>query len=69
MAVQRSLGWALPKKSLAMTGLLYFFEELSFGFILLIFADERYRLLASVPASLYVISSFFLLCLSEYLKK
>jgi glycerol kinase len=48
MAVQRSLGWAVPKKTLTMT-------------------DERYRLLASIPGSLYIIGSFGLLALSEYL--
>ncbi|KAK4872952.1 hypothetical protein RN001_014981 [Aquatica leii] len=49
MAVQRSLGWATTKKSVAMT-------------------DERYRLLASVPASLFLMSSFGLLLLSELFK-
>lgn len=48
MAVQRSLGWALPKKSIAMT-------------------EERYKLLASIPGSLYVMASFGLVVLSEYL--
>jgi len=50
MAVQRSLGWATTKKSVAMT-------------------DERYRLLSSVPPSLYLIASFGLLVLSEILNK
>lgn len=50
MAVQRSLGWATTKKSIAMT-------------------DERYRLLASIPASIFLISSFGLLLLSEALKR
>ncbi|CAH2014917.1 unnamed protein product [Acanthoscelides obtectus] len=48
MAVQRSLGWALAKKSSVMT-------------------EERYKLLASIPCGLYVIGSFGLIALSEYL--
>ncbi|XP_017785874.1 PREDICTED: glycerol kinase-like isoform X2 [Nicrophorus vespilloides] len=47
MAVHRSLGWALGKKSAAMT-------------------DERYRLLSSVPAGLFLIGSFGMLVLSAY---
>lgn len=50
MAVQRSLGWATTKKSVAMT-------------------DERYRLLSSIPASLYIIISFGMLALSEIIKR
>ncbi|KAJ6627317.1 Glycerol kinase 3 [Pseudolycoriella hygida] len=46
MAVQRSLGWAVTKKSEAMT-------------------DERFRMLASIPCSLFVITSFILLALSR----
>jgi glycerol kinase len=46
MAVERSLGWAVSKKSEAMT-------------------DEKYRLLASIPASLFVLSTFVLLTLSQ----
>ncbi|RZF46022.1 hypothetical protein LSTR_LSTR004735 [Laodelphax striatellus] len=46
MAVQRSVGWATTKKSVAMT-------------------DERYRLLASIPGSLYILSSFLLLVISK----
>lgn len=46
MAVQRSLGWSVTKKSEAMT-------------------DERFRLLASVPASLFLISSFAMLAHSK----
>nr|CAD7588887.1 unnamed protein product [Timema genevievae] len=45
MAVERSLGWATTKKSVAMT-------------------DERYRLLASIPASWFLITSFTMLVLS-----
>lgn len=41
-AVQRSLGWAITKKSAAMT-------------------DERYRLLASIPASIFLVSTFIML--------
>ncbi|KAJ8919968.1 hypothetical protein NQ315_006498 [Exocentrus adspersus] len=48
MAVQRSLGWSLTKKSAVMT-------------------EERYKLLCSIPGSLYVIISFGLIALSEYL--
>lgn len=50
MAVQRSLGWATTKKSVAMT-------------------DERYRLLCSIPPSLYLILSFGMLALSEFIKR
>ncbi|XP_055549167.1 glycerol kinase-like [Wyeomyia smithii] len=46
MAVQRSLGWAVTKKSEAMT-------------------DERYALLASIPASLFLVSSFLMLVFSQ----
>lgn len=46
MAVQRSLGWAVTKKSEAMT-------------------DERYALLASIPASLFLLSSFMMLVFSQ----
>lgn len=46
MAVQRSLGWSVSKKSEAMT-------------------DERYRLLASVPASVFLICSFLFLAHSK----
>uniref|UniRef100_A0A8D8FJD7 glycerol kinase n=1 Tax=Culex pipiens TaxID=7175 RepID=A0A8D8FJD7_CULPI len=46
MAVQRSLGWAVTKKSEAMT-------------------DERYALLASIPASLFLLSSFVMLVFSQ----
>ncbi|XP_055612007.1 glycerol kinase [Uranotaenia lowii] len=46
MAVQRSLGWAISKKSDAMT-------------------DERYSLLASIPASLFLLSSFLMLVFSS----
>lgn len=42
MAVQRSLGWSVTKKSEAMT-------------------DERFRLLASIPCSLFIISTFLML--------
>ncbi|KAK7790598.1 hypothetical protein R5R35_012558 [Gryllus longicercus] len=48
MAVQRSLGWATTKKSVAMT-------------------DERFRLLASIPASWFLIVSFGMLVLSKEL--
>ncbi|CAH0545816.1 unnamed protein product [Brassicogethes aeneus] len=48
MAVQRSLGWALPKKSAVMT-------------------EERYKMLASVPAGVYLITTFSVLALSTYL--
>lgn len=48
MAVQRSLGWATTKKSVAMT-------------------DERFRLLASIPASWFLITSFGMLVLSKEL--
>ncbi|XP_071449832.1 glycerol kinase 3-like [Hetaerina americana] len=50
MAVDRSLGWAAPKKSPKMT-------------------DERYRLLASIPFSLYFISTFGLIVLAAELAK
>lgn len=50
MAVERSLGWAVPKKSTKMT-------------------DERYRLLASIPFSLYFISTFGLIVLAAELAK
>ncbi|XP_046400391.1 glycerol kinase-like [Ischnura elegans] len=50
MAVERSLGWAAPKKSPKMT-------------------DERYRLLASIPFSLYFISTFGLIVLAAELAK
>ncbi|XP_058825346.1 glycerol kinase [Topomyia yanbarensis] len=46
MAVQRSLGWSVTKKSEAMT-------------------DERYSLLASIPASLFLLSSFMMLVFSQ----
>lgn len=46
MAVQRSLGWAVTKKSEAMT-------------------DERYHLLASIPAGLFLLSSFMMLVFSQ----
>lgn len=46
MAVQRSLGWAISKKSAVMT-------------------DERYSLLASVPASIFLITSFTLLVMAS----
>lgn len=46
MAVERSLGWSVMKKSDAMT-------------------DERYRLLASIPAGLFVIGSFVMLAHSK----
>lgn len=46
MAIERSLGWSVTKKSEAMT-------------------DERFRLLASVPAALYVLSTFVLLACSR----
>ncbi|KXJ77716.1 hypothetical protein RP20_CCG006784 [Aedes albopictus] len=46
MAVQRSLGWAVTKKSDAMT-------------------DERYSLLASIPAGLFLLSSFVMLVFSQ----
>ncbi|CAG4996243.1 unnamed protein product [Parnassius apollo] len=49
MAVQRSLGWATTKKSIAMT-------------------EERYKLLASIPATLYIIGSFTMLVVSKMLK-
>ncbi|XP_047509709.1 glycerol kinase-like isoform X4 [Pieris napi] len=49
MAVQRSLGWATTKKSIAMT-------------------EERYRLLASIPATVYLIGSFAMLVVSSMLK-
>ncbi|XP_022125975.2 glycerol kinase isoform X2 [Pieris rapae] len=49
MAVQRSLGWATTKKSIAMT-------------------EERYRLLASIPATVYLIGSFAMLVVSSVLK-
>ncbi|XP_023024251.2 glycerol kinase 3 [Leptinotarsa decemlineata] len=49
MAVQRSLGWAVAKKTSVMT-------------------EERYKLLASIPGSLYLIGSFGMIALSEYLK-
>lgn len=42
MAVQRSLGWAVTKKSEAMT-------------------DERFRLLASIPCSWYIFTTFLML--------
>lgn len=50
MAVERSLGWAVPRKTVTMT-------------------EERYRLLASLPGSLYVLASFGLIALSEYVGK
>lgn len=46
MAVERSLGWSVSKKSEDMT-------------------DERYRLLASIPASIYVLGSFLMLLVSR----
>lgn len=46
MAVQRSLGWAVTKKSDAMT-------------------DERYSMLASIPAGLFLLSSFVMLVVSQ----
>ncbi|CAG9856142.1 unnamed protein product [Phyllotreta striolata] len=49
MAVQRSLGWAVPKKSAVMT-------------------EERYCMLASLPGCLYVIISFGMLAISEYIQ-
>uniref|UniRef100_A0A1B6L7W5 Probable glycerol kinase n=1 Tax=Graphocephala atropunctata TaxID=36148 RepID=A0A1B6L7W5_9HEMI len=48
MAVERSLGWASTKKSVAMT-------------------DERYRLLASIPPSWFLLASFTLLTVSQAL--
>lgn len=48
MAIERSLGWSVAKRSETMT-------------------DERYKMLASVPAALYVIGSFVMLALSNYL--
>ncbi|XP_075212630.1 glycerol kinase 3-like isoform X4 [Lycorma delicatula] len=50
MAVQRSLGWSIPKKSVSMT-------------------DERYRLLASIPGSLFLTLSFGILVLAKELYK
>ncbi|XP_073965992.1 glycerol kinase 3-like [Choristoneura fumiferana] len=49
MAVQRSLGWATVKKSIAMT-------------------EERYKLLSSIPATLFLIGSFTMLVVSNMLK-
>ncbi|XP_026324497.1 glycerol kinase isoform X2 [Hyposmocoma kahamanoa] len=49
MAVQRSLGWATTKKSIAMT-------------------EERYKLLASIPATLFLMGSFTMLVVSNMLK-
>ncbi|GAB0097837.1 Glycerol kinase [Sergentomyia squamirostris] len=46
MAVERSLGWAVTKKSGIMT-------------------DERYRMLSSIPASLFLIGSFVMLVVSR----
>lgn len=46
MAVERSYGWSVTKKSEVMT-------------------DERYSLLASIPASIFFISSFALLIISQ----
>lgn len=46
MAVERSLGWAVTKKSVIMT-------------------DERYRLLASIPCGVFLLSTFILLTLSQ----
>lgn len=46
MAIERSLGWSVSKKSAAMT-------------------DERYRLLASVPAALFVLGTFVMLACSS----
>ncbi|XP_050447710.1 glycerol kinase isoform X2 [Cataglyphis hispanica] len=48
MAVERSLGWAIVKKSELMT-------------------DERYCMLASIPASCFIMTSFILLRLSNYM--
>nr|CAD7459446.1 unnamed protein product [Timema tahoe] len=58
MAVERSLGWATTKKSVAMTVLI-----LEHSGVLAI-SDERYRLLASIPASWFLITSFTMLVLS-----
>lgn len=48
MAIERSLGWSVQKKSEAMT-------------------DERFRLLASVPAALFVLGTFVMLACSKRL--
>lgn len=48
MAIERSLGWSVQKKSEAMT-------------------DQRYRLLASVPAAMFVLGSFVMLAVSKRL--
>lgn len=66
MAVQRSLGWAISKKSDLMTG--WNFIACYNCFSNLFISDERYRLLASVPAGFFLISSFSLLALSEVLR-
>lgn len=46
MAVERSLGWAVSKKSQTMT-------------------EERYRLLASIPAGVFFFTSFLFLAVSQ----
>lgn len=46
MAVERSLGWSVTKKSGVMT-------------------DERFRLLSSIPASLFLLGSFVMLVVSQ----
>ncbi|KAI4492423.1 hypothetical protein M0804_002214 [Polistes exclamans] len=53
MAVERSLGWAAVKKSDQMTGNI---------------KNERYCVLASIPASWFLMSSFILLRFSQYLE-
>lgn len=64
--MQRSLEWAVTKKSITMTGLRF---NIVFSLYLQYFvSDERYRLLSSIPAGLYIISSFGILALSEILR-
>lgn len=67
MAVHRSLGWATTKKSPDMTGKLKLlritFTEIIFIYSLSI--DERFRLLSSVPAGLFLIGSFGMLVLAR----
>jgi len=50
MAVERSLGWAVTKRSIPMT-------------------DERFQLLKSIPASVFMFTSFIMLVVSSELVK
>lgn len=77
MAVQRSLGWASVQRSETMTGKIEHINYIYLKFFiwckLIIYffffvLDERYQVLASIPASWFVMTSFVLLRLSYYLE-